>query len=301
VHRYRHLLVGLTRSSEDAGLIRYAAMLLGLGVVEEVRFVHVLPMPADLSAAHDHDHVLGELRQEVASYLGDIPDRVQVYYDVLKGPLTDRLLAFAAEQEADLIVVGHRRGSPRQRFLARRLAMKAPCSVWMVPEGSPATLDRVLVPIDFSEPAADAMLVATSMARLSGHSALLALHVYFNEARVTYEEYDQVLRGQEQEAFRRFLAPIDCKGVDVMPLFVEGANVAHVIGRTAQEQGADLIIMATRGRSRSAAILLGSVTEDTIVETRLPLLVVKHFGARMGVLQVLLDRRFRHRGGPQTD
>ena len=48
--------------------------------------------------------------------------------------------------------------------------------------------------------------------------------------------------------------------------------------------------MGTRGRSRSAAILLGSVTEETIIETGLPLLAVKHFGARMGVLQALLDR-----------
>jgi hypothetical protein len=74
-----------------------------------------------------------------------------------------------------------------------------------------------------------------------------------------------------------------------------------VIGRVAAREGADLVVMATRGRSRSAAILLGSVAEETIVETRVPLLVVKHFGARMGVLQALLDRSFRRRRGPQFD
>lgn len=301
VHRYRHLLVGLTRTAADTALLRYATMLIRLGTVEEVRFVHILPMPDDPGTAHDHDRVLEELRAEVRPQLGEIGPDVRAYYDVLKGPLTDRLLAFAAEQEVDLILVGHQRTHPGQRALARRLAMKAPCSVWMVPEGSPATLDRILVPIDFSEPAADAMQVATSMARRSGHSDLLALHVYFNEARVTYEEYQQVVRGEEQEAYRQFIAPIDCKAVRVTPLFEEGANVAHVILRTAEKHGVDLIVMATRGRSRSASILLGSVTDDTILETRTPLLVVKHFGARMGVLQVLLDRRFRQRGGPQTD
>jgi sulfate permease, SulP family len=59
--------------------------------------------------------------------------------------------------------------------------------------------------------------------------------------------------------------------------------------------------MATRGRSRSSSILLGSVTEEMILETRVPILVVKHFGARLGVLQALLDRRFRHQGDLRTD
>jgi len=59
--------------------------------------------------------------------------------------------------------------------------------------------------------------------------------------------------------------------------------------------------MATRGRSRSATILLGSVTEGVIIEARTPVLVVKHFGNRLGVLQVLMDRRFRQGGDPQFD
>jgi hypothetical protein len=87
----------------------------------------------------------------------------------------------------------------------------------------------------------------------------------------------------------------------VTPLFDEGANAAHAIERVAEREQADLIVMGTRGRSRSAAILLGSVTEQTLIETRLPLLAVKHFGARMSVLQALLDRRFLHSGGLHTD
>jgi hypothetical protein len=77
--------------------------------------------------------------------------------------------------------------------------------------------------------------------------------------------------------------------------------VAHAIGRVAQRISADLIMMGTRGRSRSAAILLGSVTEATILQTRLPLLAVKHYGARMGLLEALLDRDFLSRGAPRTD
>ena len=256
---------------------------------------------ADPSAAHDHDRVLAELQAEVQPHFTGVPETAQVSYAVLQGPLVDQLLAHTAEKQVDLLLVGHGLEAPGRRALARRLSMKAPCSVWMVPKGAPATLQRILVPIDFSEHATDAMRVATSMARLSGHAECLALHVYFNEAVLTYEENDPVLRGQEEQAYRQFIAPINCQGVKVTPLFEESANVTHAIGRAAERHGADLIVMATRGRSQSSAILLGSVTEEMIIETRVPLLVVKHFGARMGVLQALLDRRFWQRGGLHTD
>jgi nucleotide-binding universal stress UspA family protein len=136
---------------------------------------------------------------------------------------------------------------------------------------------------------------------LSGAHECCALHVYFDPGIARYEEYDQVLRGQEEQAYRQFVAPINFHGVSVTPLFEEGVNVAHTIARVAQRDAADLIVMATRGRSRSAAILLGSVTEQMIIDTSVPLLAVKHFGARLGVLQALLDRRFRQRGGLHTD
>jgi nucleotide-binding universal stress UspA family protein len=300
MHRYRHLMVGLTRSEADAELLRYAAMVARLGTAREARCVHVLPTAAEAAKGMDHDHAVAQLKADVAAHFTKVPDTVEVYCDVLKGPLLDRLLQFAAEQEDDVVFVGGSGTESPRRSLARRLAMKAPCSVWMVPDGSPAQIRRILVPVDFSEDAADAMQVAVAMAQLLGHAEVLALHVYFNEAAVTFEEYDQVLRGEEQQAFRRFIAPLDCRGVRVKPLFVEAANVAGAILRVADEQGADLIVLASRGRSQSAAILLGSVAEETLIGSGVPTLIVKHFGARLGLLQVLLDRRFRQRSGPRS-
>jgi nucleotide-binding universal stress UspA family protein len=219
--------------------------------------------------------------------------------EVLQGPLVDRLLAFVAEQEVDLVLVGHRPDHlPGGGSLVRRLAMQAPCSVWIVPDGSPLRLKKILVPIDFSNHSADAMSVATSLARLVGHAECLPLHVYLNEAVLTYDEYEPIARGEEAEAYRTFAAPIDTSGATVSPLFVQGANVAHTIHAVASEQSVDLKVMSTRGRSRSAAILLGSVTEGVIIEARTPVLVVKHFGARLGLLQLLLDRTFRQSRSP---
>jgi len=299
MHRFRQLAVGLSRQESDAGLIRYAAMICSLGTVQDVRFVHVLPAASGKGSA-DHGRVQAELHESARQSLAGIPGGPRVSCDVLSGPLTDQLLAYTAQQQIDLLLVGHGRGQSGRRALARRLAMKAPCSVWMAPQDSPPQVSAILAPVDFSEHAADTVRVACSLARLSGAARCLALHVYFNEAVVTYEGYDAVLRGQEEEAWQKFIAPIDCQGVAVTPLFEESSHVAHAIGRVAEREGADLIVMGTRGRSRSAAILLGSVTEEMIIDAKVPLLAIKHFGARIGVLQALLDRRFFLAGGTHT-
>jgi nucleotide-binding universal stress UspA family protein len=292
--RFQHMLVGLTRSATDAGLAQYAAQVARLGTAREVRFLHVLPNDSAAGGvATTNEQAVRDLQASVQPHFEGISAHVQLAFDVLQGPLVDRFLTYAAEHGTDLMLVGHQLAHANRRSLARRLAMKAPCSIWMVPENTPAAIRKILVPIDFSQHSADSMRVATSLARLIGRADVIALHVYFNTAVVTYEEYDQVLRGEEEQLYRAFMSGINCADVRVTPLFRESANVAHAINRVADEMAADLIVMPTRGRSRAAAVLLGSVTEDTIIETHKPLLVVKHFGAQLGLLQALFDRKFR--------
>jgi SulP family sulfate permease len=302
MERFKHLMVGLTRTKQDADLIRYAAMLARLHTTIEIRFVHVLPRSGVNIDSTEHDVAQEAIERHVAECFLNAPDSVRLYCHVLKGPLVDRLLSFVAEQESDLILVGHQLDQPAGgASLVRRLAMQAPCSVWIVPDGSRLRLEKLLVPIDFSEGAADALVVATSMARLAADTECMPLHVYFNEAVLTYEEDDPIVRGREEDAYRQFVAPIDCRDVKMNPIFVEAVNVAHAIHRVASEQSVDLKVISTRGRSRSAAILLGSVAEGVIIEARTPVLLVKHFGARLGLLQMLLDRTFKRSDAQHFD
>jgi nucleotide-binding universal stress UspA family protein len=174
--------------------------------------------------------------------------------------------------------------------------MKSPCSVWIAPAQSPASISRVLVPFDFSRISADTMSVATALAEASGLDECLALHVEFNQAIVTFDEIDEIVAQDRDRAFALFIAPINLHGVWVKPLFVDSPNVAQTIVRTAVEQACDLIVMGTRGRSPSAAVLLGSETEHCLMTAPVPLLAVKHFGARLSLLQALRDERLRKRG-----
>jgi nucleotide-binding universal stress UspA family protein len=303
VHRNRSLIVALSRTDTDGGLLRYASMIARLGTVEKAAFVHVLSRrhESGTGPVTGLDVARTEVEAEVRAHFTDIPESVQTRCEVLEGPLLDRLLATAAASRADALVIGHRHDHPGKWALARRLAMKATCSVWMVPEGSPPEIRRILVPVDFSEHAADTLHVATSLARLVGLEECFILHDYFHAASLDYEGYARVVRSEEDRALSRFLAPLDCQGIRIVPLFEESPSISRLIHRVSAQHRVDLIVMSTRGRSRSSAILLGSVTEDVIITTRIPLLVVKHFGARMRLLDAILDKDFLRKGNVWFD
>jgi len=269
VFPFRRLLVALAGRESDTGLLRYAGMLGRILPGTETVCLHVAdPNPR------------GQLAADV---------------EVVTGDLLDSILAAATARSSDLILVGHSSGR-RRRSLARRLAMRAPCSVWMVPDQSPDSLNRILVPIDFSRISADSVSAATALAEAAGRDECLALHVHFNEASVTFDEFDEILAEDRDRAFGLFVAPINLHGVWLKPLFVDSPQVAQTIVRTAVEQSCDLIVMGTRGRSPSAAVLLGSETEQCLMYSPVPVLAVKHFGARLSLLQALRDERVRKRG-----
>jgi nucleotide-binding universal stress UspA family protein len=200
--------------------------------------------------------------------------------------MADGLLDAAAADGADSVLLG----GEADRRLAGRLIHEAACSVWWVPDRPPTGIRRILVPVDYSTRAADSLRVATALARLSGAAECLALHVYFNDSPLADRRQDRVLRGQLAHSHARFLAGIDCLGVQVAARFQEAPDVARAIARTAEEEQADLIVMASRGRTRAGALLRESKAGRALDETRVPLLVVKHFGAQLGLFRVVREQ-----------
>ena len=278
---YRKAVLAVPLTDASSGLTDYTAALCRAGIVEAVEVVHVVP-----ESAPEMSRTIGDLKHAVG-------DRLQPYrasYHVLVGDRTDQILRFSAQHETDLVLLGHRRSHNPRRSLARRLAMKAPCSVWLVPDGSPATISRIIAPVDLSDHSADALREAISIAAAGGVREVTALHVYFDTTVVTYGESAARARSDDRSDLVRFLEEVVDKRVQVVPESVEAPNVAHAIHRLAGERAADLIVMGTRGRSRAASVLLGSETEQALIETNIPIVAVKHFGASRTLLDVLFNR-----------
>lgn len=299
--RFHRVTVALAMTPDDDDLLRYAARLAELGIADGFRFVHVVT-PQDEGREGSMPAHVGRMEAAVARVFGDAVRSGQLCYRVMKGPnRIDSLVQFVSAEQSDLIVLGHRKNRTGQRSLARRLAMITSCSVWMVPQDSAPDTLRILAPIDFSQPSADSLSLATAIARSNGLPECWALHVFFDESVIRYDEHEEIARGEEQAEFRRFVTRIDTHGIRVRPLFVESINVGQAILRKAEECRADLIVIGTRGHSRAATILLGSATSHVIAESKVPVLAIKHFGDQLSLGETLLSRKFWERPDPKTN
>ncbi|MBL8794663.1 MAG: universal stress protein [Planctomycetia bacterium] len=267
----RSLLAVLTGNAYDDALLRYAASWVESAETPTVR-------PAE--------------RTPVATRSGkdlcvSVPQAVQS----LRLPSGQRLappdlLARSAAGDIDALLVGE----AGARALACDLVRRAGCSVWFVPEGANPITRRLLVPVDFSLPAADSLRVAAVLARLCGANECIVLHVYFDDAYLSGSWGQQAVQRSVWTAFDRFMKPIDTLGVKLTPCFAEATDLPRTIREVASTRQADLIVMSSRGRSGAAALWQPTVAEQTLLTTAIPLLAVKHFGAARGFLSLLAER-----------
>lgn len=298
---FDHLVVAVRIPGENDSLLRYAAHLARLGRTRSVRLVHV----AEESVAS------APLRERMRTHAAPIfePLGVTLECDVLNGTLTDRLLACVEEHQADLIVIGS-----KKRKLGARLAMVAPCSVAIVPDGYEAPLSHLMVAFDFSEGSRETLRWVTRLVAADRSIRCTALHVetpestdLFGDAEAEHEE-QTTMRHMLNEANDQHVA-IETRRVHASrstdvgmshpfspAAAIEGSDVAHTILEEARAIAADCVALSTRGRSRSAAILLGSVTEKVIERATVPLLVGKHAGRSLGLVSILLGHGRRNAG-----
>lgn len=301
MQRFETIMVPLSATAADAHLLSYVRLLAELGLGKHYHFVHVRTEARRAADQQTDAEILQECENRVREIFDSSDVTAAHSCHLLEGVRVDRLLEFIAANKCDLAFVGHRKSRSGHRSLAQRLAMIASCSVWLVPEDAPLTLSNVLVPVDFSDHAADSVEVAASIARAAGLNSCLLTHVYSDPSMIRYDEHIENIRNREQEAFEKFVAPLNVNGVEIENVAIEGNNVGATLLYTAKRYDADLIVMNTRGRSRAASILLGSVTKQVMVETPVALLAVKHAGAMMTLFEVLKSDRSWIQPSPKTN
>lgn len=133
---------------------------------------------------------------------------------------------------------------------------------------------RILCPIDFSEPSAEALRVATALARESGARLLIT---YVEQVPVLleggyYGVHEAEVR-QQEEALRATVP--DDPQVEYEHLLLSGEPGPAIL-RAAEEAGADLIVMGTHGRTGLMRLLMGSVAEAVVRGAPCPVLTIRH-------------------------
>lgn len=144
-------------------------------------------------------------------------------------------------------------------------------------------LKKVLVPVDFSKDSLRAAEYARSFSK-PFDAQLLLLHViepiyYASPADMYAASPNLALLIEEQRKaaqaqLQQLADKLSREGAKVQTLLKSGSP-AQVIADTAKRVKADLIIMATHGRTGLAHVLLGSVAERVIRLAPCPVLTVR--------------------------
>jgi nucleotide-binding universal stress UspA family protein len=211
IRYFERVIVGLALAPVDHDLLQYARMLDQLGRGKS-RFTFIHALPAAKRSAAPSLAAVSEARSALSASVAESFGSADAHeVRVVNEDLVDALLGEAGDAGADLVLVGHRRNSRGRRSLSRRLAIKAPCSVWMVPEGSPARITNVVTAVDMSQPSALALSFGTLVANRAGLAQCTILHV-LTPSLIGYEKEE---RAVVTSAMAEFLAPVDVHGVDV--------------------------------------------------------------------------------------
>jgi nucleotide-binding universal stress UspA family protein len=140
------------------------------------------------------------------------------------------------------------------------------------------TLQKILVPTDFSPHADEAFRVACRLAKATGAS-VVAFHVAAPPAVVVAEHPSppDVRNGKGESLWQELLGlqpPDNQIRVEHEVIVAHRPTVAHILD-VLEKRGCDLIVMGTHGRSWIRQRLFGSLTEEVVRRARCPVLVVK--------------------------
>ena len=144
-------------------------------------------------------------------------------------------------------------------------------------------IERILVPVDFSDHSSKAVDVSVGLAKAFG-AKLTLLHCYqINVGGISPyglvlpESLDRDVRDAASRKLAEWRGKVEAEGVEVEDL-VTPIFPSEAICNQAEEMSADLIVMGTRGLTGVRHVLLGSVAERTIRSAPCPVLTVKADG-----------------------
>ncbi|HEY8492146.1 MAG TPA: universal stress protein [Dehalococcoidia bacterium] len=218
-----------------------------------------------------------------------IPDRIPAETLVRLGSPTYQILEAAREVGADLIVVGEQGHGAVGRALLGSVAFnvvrQAACSVLVARPPRPE-VRRLLVATDGSPHGEAAVEAAAALAPADGEVVVLSVVAPVTlpfsglpeaGAVTGYRWLEEAEEGERQAAeavTERAAAELRARGAAARPEVRRG-DVASTVVQAAEDLGADVVLVGSRGRSAVSSLLLGSVAGAVVDRAPCSVLVVR--------------------------
>ena len=225
--------------------------------------------------------------QTVTQERGTVPI---VYAQTDSDSPADAIVDRTDEYDIDLVVMGThgRRGMERllSGSVSEEVVRRAPCPVFTVlardENGTGPQINRVLAPVDLSDQSEQVLNHAVALAE-SYAAPLDLLHVVEEAAYPNVYGLDPLtpslpnVQDRAREALETLASEVDLR-TDPVNVHVLAGNAARDIVEFAEDNAADLIVMATHGRTGLDRFLIGSVAEKVVRRAPCPVFTIKSFG-----------------------
>jgi nucleotide-binding universal stress UspA family protein len=233
--------------------------------------------PIHLDRTHPvvEDLVRRDLAAAAATLRGDRDTRIVV--EPATGRASDALDFVVRREEAELLVVGRGRDEERhwwETSTSRSVVRHSSISVVCVPDRRPATaiaspaISRIVAATDLSIRGNAAIAYALALAPAG--AAVTIVHV-IDDANAVGGPEEQRCRAAIEEVVRA----TNPREIPVTVEIVMGHEVAHLLAAAGERARADLICLGSRGRSGLARALFGSVSQEVMLRTERPVLLVQ--------------------------
>jgi nucleotide-binding universal stress UspA family protein len=150
----------------------------------------------------------------------------------------------------------------------------------------PAMYEKILVPLDGSELAEVALPYAEELAGKLGSEVIL-LHVC-ESAEAQYHHmhqlYIQKMVAATKRGAKKYLEKPDAEAIKVRSAILDGHPAEQIVD-FAEEQGIDLIVIATHGWSGIRRWVMGSVADKVVRATKRPVALIRAKGVHHHVFE----------------
>lgn len=250
-----------------------AVMLSGY-FLSEITVLHVFQ--TEKISAETEKLIVKNIQVEMKKLLNDsVFENVKsVEMLIEKGNPVELITEIAEIREINLIIIGEGNHAENEHFklgsTAEKLMQKNVIPVMVVKNEPVKPPRKILCPVDFSEPSKRALSNAVFMsnrfnAKLTIQNVFTPLEVFSYWIDVDNKNENEMQLQQQKAEFNQFLESfhVDKNSKNVK---ISKGEPEEEILREIKNQGIDLLIMGTTGKTGLSKILLGSVTEKVTRE-----------------------------------
>lgn len=281
-----NILVGLDLTEMDKIVIEYISFLTSVLEIDQVYFIHnikqldVMDILEEYIKEDSLEEIIDkELNKTINTYYkSDTPFELLVSED----NYTESLITYiSTKYEINWVMLGLKNEMQGTGGLSQKLVRMLTCSLLLIPENATHNIDKILIPTDFSAPAARTFQVAKGISE-SFKSSIDVLHIFnipsFFFPYIDNKKAIDKTSEHSQERYSQFIKKnkVDTENIKFNSIHQGESSVVDIIVNTIRRKEIDMVILSARGANKLTSLFVGSTTQGLILKNlTVPLFIIK--------------------------